>query len=84
MKDRSCSWVLWCIVVILALALGLYAGHKVMKAISDVKIIDLQAQLETANTEAEFWKNILRSLADGNQLEGVDFKGKSTVGRPCN
>ena len=87
MKDHSCSWVIWGIIVILALALGIYAGYKVMKAISDIKIMDLESELETANAslaeaniELAFWKNTLRSLADGNQVEGVDLKGRPSTG----
>jgi len=42
-------WMSFSLIVLLALALGIYAGHKVTTANKDVEIIDLQAQLETAN-----------------------------------
>jgi uncharacterized protein HemX len=73
----------WAIAVIIALGIGIYAGHKVTAANKDIEIMDLQVQLEAAsarlakaNTELAFWKNTLRGLAEGNQLEGVDLKGK--------
>ena len=87
MNDHSCSWILWGIVVILTLAIGIYAGYKVMQAISDIKIMDLEAALETANAslseanvELAFWKSTLRDLANGVQLEGVDLKGRPSTG----
>ena len=86
MKDHSCSWVIWSIAVIIALGLGIYAGHSVTAAYKDVEIADLQSQLETANAslaeaniELAFWKNTLRSLADGKQLEGIDLKGRPST-----
>jgi hypothetical protein len=87
MKDHSCSWIIWSIIVILTLAIGIYAGYKVMKAISDVKVMDLESELETANAslaeanvELEFWKTTMKGLAEGGQLEGVDFKGRPSKG----
>jgi len=75
-----------CIVIILYLSLGIYAGYKVTAAYKDTEIMNLQAQLETANaslakanTELAFWENTLQSLAEGNQLEGVDLKGRPSV-----
>jgi len=47
---KRLSWFAWAIIVVLTLALGLYAGYKVMKAISDIKVMDLEAELETAQT----------------------------------
>jgi hypothetical protein len=86
MKDHSCSWILWGIVVILTLAIGIYAGYKVMKAISDVKVMDLEAELETdnaslaeANVELAFWKMTIRGLAEGEQLTG-SLGGRPSVG----
>jgi len=85
-RDHSCSWVIWGIAVIIALGLGIYAGHSVTQAIADTELMDAQAALETANAslseanvELAFWKNTLRSLADGKQPEGVDLKGKTSV-----
>ena len=80
MKDRSCSWVLWCIALIVILGLGICAGAKVTAANKDTEIMDLQVQLETANTELAFWNNTLRSLAEGNQILGVDLKGRPSTG----
>lgn len=87
MKDHSCSWIIWSIIVILALALGLYAGHQISRAISDIKIMDLEVQLETANAslaevnvELAFWKSTLRGLADGKQFEAVDLKATPSTG----
>jgi hypothetical protein len=78
MKDLSCSWMIWGIVVILTLAIGIYAGYRVMKAISDVKVMDLESELETANAslaeanvELAFWKSTLKGLADGDQLKPI-------------
>lgn len=46
----------WGVAVIITLGLGIYAGSKVTAAYKDTEIMDLQAQLETANA----------SLADAN------------------
>ena len=82
MKDHSCSWIIWSIAVILALGLGLYAGSQISKAISDIKVMDLEAELETANAslaesnmELAFWKTTMKGLA-----EGVDLSGKPSEG----
>jgi rare lipoprotein A len=57
---KRLSWMVWSIILILVLGFGLYAGFKIEKAIADMEIMDLQAQLGTANA----------SLADANvQLE---------------
>jgi maleate cis-trans isomerase len=83
MKDHSCSWIIWSIIVILTLAIGIYAGYKVMKAISDVNVMDLEAELETANAsladanvELEFWQNTMTRLSNGEQFPGVDLSSK--------
>jgi len=80
MKDHSCSWMIWSIALIVILGLGIYAGSKVTAANKDTEIMDLQVQLETANTELAFWENTLQSLAEGNQLEGVNLKGRPSTG----
>ena len=84
---RRVTPFLWAIAVIVALGLGIYAGHSVTQAIADTELMDARAALETANAsiaeaniELAFWKNTLRSLADGKQLKGVDLKGKPSVG----
>jgi hypothetical protein len=48
-----------------------------------MEIMDLQAQLGTANSsltdaniEAAFWRDTMKGLAEGGQLEGVDLKGR--------
>lgn len=57
---------LWVIVVIITLAFGIYAGHSVTAANKDTELMDLQAELETAQA----------SLADANiELE----QNKATV-----
>ena len=67
-----------CIVIILFLFLGIYAGHKVTAAYKDTDLMDVRAALETANAslaeaneELAFWKNTLRSLANGDQLKEI-------------
>lgn len=84
---KRLSWMAWGIIVILMLALGLYAGFKIEKFIADIEIMDLRAQLDTANAsladanvELAFWKMTLRGLAEGGQLETVDLKGRPSVG----
>jgi len=48
--------ILWSIALIVALGLGIYAGYKVTAANKDTEMMDLRAQVETANA----------SLADVN------------------
>ena len=83
---KRLSWFAWAIIVVLTLALGLYAGYKVMKAISDIKVMDLEAELETAQTSlidlsieleqsrvlAHVWTGIASFYADAHH-------GKSTA-----
>ena len=87
MRDHSCSWVIWGIAVIIALGLGIYAGHSVTQAIADTELMDAQAALETANAslaelnmELAFWRKTVQSLSDGKQLAGVDLKGRPSTG----
>jgi len=77
---------IWSIAVIIALGLGIYAGHSVTQAIADTELMDAQAALETANAsladaavELSFWRDTLRGLADGKQIEGVDLKGRPST-----
>jgi hypothetical protein len=84
---KRLSWMVWSIILILVLGFGLYAGFKIEKAIADMEIMDLQAQLETARAsladaveERDFWRWTLKGLAEGGQLEGVDLKGRPSTG----
>lgn len=81
------DWFIAAIVVILALGQGIFAGHKVTRAIADIEIMNLRAQLETANAslaelsiELAFWQNTLKNLAEGGQFAGVDLRGRPSVG----
>jgi len=87
MKDHSCSWVIWGIVVIITLGLGIYAGHSVTAAYKDVELMDVRAALEAANAslaeanvELAFWKMTLRGLAEGKQLERIDLRARPSKG----
>jgi NAD(P)H-dependent flavin oxidoreductase YrpB (nitropropane dioxygenase family) len=75
----------WAIAVIIALGIGIFAGHSITAAYKDIEIMDLQAQVETANAslaeanvELAFWQNTMNGLAEGEQFAGVDIK----YGRP--
>jgi len=83
MKDHSCSWVIWSIAVIIALGLGIYAGHSVTQAIADTELMDAQAALETANAslaeaniELAFWQATLRRVVEGDQTKEPELNGK--------
>ena len=85
-STKRLSELSWSIVVILMLGFGIWAGHSVTQAIADTELMDARAALETANAslaeaniELAFWKNTLRSLADGKQIEGVDLKGRPST-----
>ena len=72
--------LIWAIAVLVALRFGIFAGAKVMSAYKDAELMDAraaldcaQASLAEANIELERWKQVLKSLADGDQLDGVDF-----------
>jgi hypothetical protein len=87
MKDHSCSWVIWGIVVIITLGLGIYAGHSVTAAYKDVELMDVRAALEAANAslaeanvELAFWKMTLRGLAEGKQLERINLGARPSKG----
>jgi NAD(P)H-dependent flavin oxidoreductase YrpB (nitropropane dioxygenase family) len=77
----------WTIAVIITLGIGIYAGYKITAAIKDPQIIKLEEELKVvekktakANAEQAFWQETLRGLAEGGQLEGVDFKGRPSKG----
>ena len=70
--------MLWSIAVILALALGIYAGAKVTTAYKDVELMDARAALETANAslaeanvELAFWKSTMKGIVEGGQLAEI-------------
>lgn len=87
------AWIAfaWAISVVLALGLGIDAGHKVTVGYRNAEVADLQSQLETANAsladaaiELAFWRGTLRGLAEGGQLPDVDFKDKLITEFPTN
>jgi len=49
--EKDLSWVGWIFAVLLALAIGLYAGFRIMKAISDLETIKLQGELDATQNE---------------------------------
>ena len=78
---------LLCIVIILFLFLGIYAGHKVTAAYKDTDLMDVRAALETANAslaeanvELEFWQTTIKGLAEGKQFEGAELNGRPSLG----
>jgi len=84
---KKYSMFMWAITVLLSVFIGLYAGHQISRAISDIKIMDLQVQLETANAaladaniELAFWKSTIRGLAEGEQLTGSLMKERVSDG----
>ena len=77
---------LLCIVIILFLFLGIYAGHKVTAAYKDTELMDVRAALETANAslaeaneELAFWQTTIKGLAEGRQLEGAELNGRPSI-----
>jgi hypothetical protein len=72
---------------LVVLMLGLWAGWAIAGGYYQPEIARLNNELDAAkeasfkaSKETGFWKNTLRSLANGKQLEGVDLKGKPSVG----
>jgi len=81
------DFILWIIVVVLALGFGIFVGHKVTAGYKDTEIKKLEDKLETAqaslaeaNTELAFWQSTIRGLAEGNQLEGAEPNGRLSLG----
>jgi hypothetical protein len=71
----------WAIAVIISLGIGSYAGHKITAAYKDPDIDRLTIELDAARknvkkakTGEDFFKQTLKMLAEGGQLEGVDIK----------
>lgn len=84
-RDDSIILFLFALAVVLALGIGIMAGHLVTSAYKDTEVMDLQTQLETANAslaelnvELSFWRDTMTHLANGEQFKGVDIK----YGRP--
>jgi rare lipoprotein A len=74
---------IWCLAVLVALSFGIYAGHKVTRAIADTEIMDVQAVLEVAQAslaEANIEMDQSRVLAQ--VWTGLaSFYGKSHHGK---
>jgi len=49
--EKDLSWLGWAFAVLLALAIGLYAGYRIMRAISDLETIKLQGELDATQDE---------------------------------
>jgi len=59
---------LWAIAVVLALGLGIYAGHHVTAAYKDAELAAMRAKVEQANEDLAFWQATLRRIVEGDQL----------------
>jgi len=59
---------LWSIAVIIALGLGIYAGHKVTAAYKDAELAAMRAKMEQANEDLAFWQATLRRVVEGDQV----------------
>jgi len=68
---RRITPFLWAIAVILALGLGIYAGHHVTAAYKDAEIAAMRAKLEQANDELAFWQATLRRIVEGDQITEI-------------
>jgi len=71
MKDHSCLWLIWSIVLIIVLALGIYTGSKVTAAYKDTELTRLSMQLDRANEELAFWQATLRRVVEGDQITEI-------------
>ena len=72
--------MIWSIAIILALALGIYAGVKVTAANKDAELTAMRAKMERANEEVVFWRTTLKMIVDGGQAEGVNLAGRPSKG----
>ena len=77
---RRITPMLWSIAIILALALGIYAGAKVTATNKDAELAAMKAQMEQANEETAFWQATLKMIVDGGQIEGVNLAGRPSKG----
>jgi uncharacterized protein HemX len=71
---------LWSITIVLALGLGIYAGHHVTAAYKDAELAAMRAQVEQANEETVFWRATLKMIVDGDQVEGINLTGRPSKG----
>jgi len=58
----------WAIAVVIALGLGIYAGHHVTAAYKDAEIAAMRAKVEQANEDLAFWQATLRRIVEGDQV----------------
>jgi uncharacterized protein HemX len=65
---RRVTPFLWAIAVVLALGLGIYAGHKVTAAYKDAELAAMRAKMEQANEDLAFWQATLRRVVEGDQV----------------
>jgi uncharacterized protein HemX len=68
---RRVTPFLWAIAVIVALGIGIYAGHHVTAAYKDAEIAAMRAKLEQANDELAFWQATLRRIVEGDQITEI-------------
>jgi hypothetical protein len=65
---RRVTPILWAIAIIVALGLGIYAGHHVTTAYKDAEIATMRAKMEQAKEDLAFWQATLRRIVEGDQL----------------
>jgi uncharacterized protein HemX len=61
----------WAIAVVIALGLGIYAGHRVTAAYKDAELVAMRAKVEQANEDLAFWQATLRRIVEGDQVTEV-------------
>ena len=65
---RRVTPFLWAIAIVLALGLGIYAGHHITAAYKDVELAAMRAKVEQTNEDLAFWQAMLRRIVEGDQL----------------
>jgi hypothetical protein len=85
-RDDSIIFFLFALGVVLALGIGIMAGHKITAAYKDPDIDRLTIELDAAKKHAgkandgeDFFKQTLKMLVEGGQLDGVDLKGRPST-----
>ena len=84
-RDNGDSRILISLSYLLYFLIGATTGWYITNDHYKKQIKDIQVQMDKVKTdsdkEVQYWQGVLKSLVEGNQLEGVSFEDKPEEAR---
>jgi hypothetical protein len=84
-RDNGDSRILISLSYLLYFLIGATTGWHITNDHYKKQIKDIQVQMDKVKTdsdkEVQYWQGVLKSLVEGNQLEGVSFEDKPEEAR---